>query len=138
MIYTCKEIFEQSKELILKYKLFFIEDIISYLPCRKPTFYDKIKIDSDEMNILKGMLDANKIELKVSLRKKWFVSDNATLQMALMKLLSTEKEHKKLAMNYITSKNKNKNKNENINEIDISKLSTETLRELADAEIKQE
>ena len=66
------KIFEQSKELIEKHKLFFIEDIISFLPITKPTFYDYFKVDSNEFNELKELLDKNKIEVKSSLRSKWY------------------------------------------------------------------
>ena len=39
MAYDRKKIFEQSKEVIVKHKLFFIEDIVAFLPCDKTTFY---------------------------------------------------------------------------------------------------
>ena len=40
------------------------------------------------------------------MRKKWYDSDNATMQMALYKLCSTDVEHRKLQQNYsdITTK----------------------------------
>jgi hypothetical protein len=46
------------------------------------------------------LLEENKIALKVSMRKKWFDSDNATLQMGLYKLCSNTTEHKLLQQNY--------------------------------------
>jgi hypothetical protein len=46
-------------------------------------------------------LETNRTELKVSMRSKWYKSDNATLQMALMKLLCTPEERKILSMNYV-------------------------------------
>jgi hypothetical protein len=41
------------------------------------------------------------------MRKKWYDSDNATLQMALMKLLSSQEEHRKLSQQFIESNNTN-------------------------------
>ena len=72
----------------------------------KDAFYRKFPVGSDDYDELREMLDENKIALKVGLRKKWFESDNATTQMALYKLCSTEIEHKKLQQNYsdITTK----------------------------------
>lgn len=87
-------------EVIGKNKLIFIEDICAMCGVSKPTFYDRFPVGSDDFNELTKMLEENKIALKVGLRKKWFDSDNATLQMALYKLCSTDTEHKKLQQNY--------------------------------------
>ena len=57
-------------------------------------------MQSDESNELKELLQINKTELKVGLRKKWFSSNNATLQMALMKLICSDEERKMLSMNH--------------------------------------
>jgi predicted DNA-binding transcriptional regulator AlpA len=100
MAYDKKKIFEQAKEVITKHKLFFIEDVVAFLPISKPTFYDYFKVDSNEFNELKEMLEANKMQIKVSMRKKWHDSENATLQMGLMKLICTNEERKKLSISY--------------------------------------
>jgi hypothetical protein len=100
MAYDRIKIFEQAKELIVKHKLFFVEDVIAFLPCVKSTFYDLFPEDSNESNELKDLLNINKIEIKTSMRSKWYKSDNPTLQMALMKLICSNEERKKLAMNY--------------------------------------
>lgn len=100
MAYDRKKIFEQAKEMVVKHKLFFVDDIIAFIPCAKPTFYDFFPPDSNELNELKGLLEVNRTELKVSMRSKWYKSNAPALQMALMKLISTPEELKKLAMNY--------------------------------------
>jgi hypothetical protein len=100
MAYDKKKIFEQAKEAITKHKLFFIEDIVAFLPIAKKTFYEYFPIDSNESNELKEMLETNRIEIKSSMRSKWYKSNNATLQMALMKLICTDDERKKLSMNH--------------------------------------
>lgn len=87
-------------EVIGKNKLIFIEDICAMCGVNKSTFYDKFPIESNDYNELSKMLEENKIALKVGLRKKWYDSDNATVQMALYKLCSTDTEHKKLQQNY--------------------------------------
>ena len=109
MAYDRTKIFEQAKEMIVKHKLFFIEDIVAFLPISKPTFYEYFPVDSNEVNELKGLLETNRIELKVSLRSKWYKSNAPALQMALMKLIATPEELKKLSMQYIESENTNKN-----------------------------
>jgi hypothetical protein len=111
MAYDKKKIFEQAKEMIVKHKLFFIEDIVAFIPISKKTFYDYFPIESNECNELKGMLEINRTELKVSMRSKWYKSNAPALQMALMKLIATPDELKKLSMQYVESENMNTNKN---------------------------
>jgi hypothetical protein len=100
MAYDKKKIFEQAKEMIVKHKLFFVEDIVAFLPISKQTFYDYFKLDSDELDELKGLLETNRTELKVSMRSKWYKSNAPALQMALMKLIATPEELRKLSMQY--------------------------------------
>ena len=100
MAYDRLKIFEQAKEVIVKHKLFFIEDIVSFLPCAKPTFYDFFPPDSNELNELKELLEQNRVTLKVSMRSKWYTSNAPALQMALMKLIATPEELRKLSMHH--------------------------------------
>jgi hypothetical protein len=100
MAYDRLKIFEQAKEVIVKHKLFFIEDIVAFLPCDKTTFYSFFKVESNELNELKELLNQNRTELKVSMRSKWYKSNAPALQMALMKLIATPEELRKLSMNH--------------------------------------
>jgi hypothetical protein len=100
MAYDRKKIFEQAKEMIVKHKLFFIEDIVAFLPCDKTTFYRFFAPDSNEYNELKELLNQNRTELKVSMRSKWYKSNAPALQMALMKLIATPEELRKLSMQH--------------------------------------
>ena len=100
MAYDRKKIFEQAKEMIVKHKLFFVEDIVSFLPISKPTFYDFFKPDSNEFNDIKDLLEKNRVEVKSAMRSKWFKSENPTLQVSLMKLICTDDERKKLSMTH--------------------------------------
>lgn len=126
MAYDKKKIFNQAKEMIVKHKLFFIEDIVAFLPCQKSTFYDLIPVDSNEMNELKGMLELNRTELKVSMRSKWYKSNAPALQMALMKLIATPDELKKLSMNY----NENNNNTHLTGGVNINLLNKEDIDKL--------
>jgi len=100
MAYNKTEIFNKAKDVIVKYKLFFIEDIVAYLPCDKTTFYRFFEPACNEYNELKGMLEVNRTELKVSMRSKWYKSNAPALQMALMKLICTDEERIKLSMTH--------------------------------------
>ena len=111
MAYDKQKIFEQAKEVTVKHKLFFIEDIVAFLPCDKTTFYRFFEPNSNEYNVLKELLEQNRTELKVSMRSKWYKSNAPALQMALMKLIATPEELRKLSMQFIESENKNHNTN---------------------------
>lgn len=92
MKYDIDELFKQACELTDKHKLLFVDDIIALLPCAKSTFYTKFPEGSDYLNKIKEIIDRNRVTLKVGLRKKWHDSDNATLQLALYKLLANPQE----------------------------------------------
>jgi hypothetical protein len=97
MAYDKKKIFEQAKEAIDKYKLFFIEDVVAWLPCARSTFWEFFPDKSDEMDTLKDLLEKNKVEVKSALRSKWFKGNNPLTQMALYKLIGTEEEYHRIA-----------------------------------------
>lgn len=107
MAYDRKKIFEQAKEAIEKYKLFFIEDVVAWLPIARSTFWEWFPDKSDEMDTLKDMLEKNKVEVKSALRSKWFKGNNPLTQMALYKLIGTEEEYHRIA----STKTENKNIN---------------------------
>ena len=98
MAYKTEDLFNTAIEQIKKNKLFFIEDIIAYLPCRKSTFYEHFSNESDYYKRMFEELETNRVELKVSMRSKWYKSNAPALQMALMKLICTDEERKKLSM----------------------------------------
>jgi hypothetical protein len=125
MAYDKTKIFEQAKEAIVKHKLFFVEDIVAFLPIAKKTFYEYYPIDSNECNELKGLLEQNRVTLKVSMRSKWYTSNAPALQMALMKLIATPEELKKLSMTFVESENTNRNENFDISKLYDSKAQTD-------------
>jgi hypothetical protein len=106
---------QKAIDAIEKNKLIFVEDICAYIGVSKPCFYDHFRPDSNDFNELSEMLEKNKIALKVGMRKKWYDSENATMQMALYKLCSTAEEHKKLQQNYVD----HTTKDEAINRVDL-------------------
>lgn len=107
MAYDTKILFEKAKEQIVSKRLIFVEEVVAFIGIAKPTFYEHFPIDSNEMNELKGLIETNKISLKTSMRKKWYDSDNATLQMGLMKLIATPEELKRLSVTYNENTNQN-------------------------------
>jgi hypothetical protein len=107
MAYKTEELFIKAKDVTEKHKLFFIEDIVAFMPCDKTTFYRHFPVDCNEYNDLKEILEKNRTEIKTSMRSKWYKSNAPALQMALYKLIATPNEHKALQMNYTDHTSKN-------------------------------
>ena len=101
MAYKKSELFEAAKKAAKEKNLHWIEEVIAYIACSKFTFYNLFPVDSDEYNEIKEILEVNRIDIKAKLKRKWYDSDSAPLQIALMKLLGTDEERKKLSNTYI-------------------------------------
>jgi hypothetical protein len=89
MAYKTAELERKALEAIEKHKLFFIEDVVAFLPCDKTTFYAH---KLHENNGIKDALEKNRVEVKTSLRSKWYKSDAPALQIALYKLIASDEE----------------------------------------------
>ena len=122
MAYNRKKILEQAKKAIEKHHLFFIEDIVAYLPITKKTFYEWWPVDSDECNDLKSLLEIEKINMKVKLRAKLYNSKGDTATLALYKLICTDEERQNLSTNW--------QKNEDSSKIFIDDLSVRSTEEI--------
>ena len=106
MAYTKKEIYNSALEAIKQHNLFFIEDIIGFLPCVKTTFYKKIKLNSHEMNVIKERLEQNKIKTKSNIRAKLYQSEKAGELLALYRLICTPEERRMLNQQYVEATGK--------------------------------
>ena len=98
MAYKTEELFETAKKVIKKHNLFFIEDVVAYLPCTKSTFYLHFPVDSDNYKEIIEELERNRNKKKIELRDRWSKLDTPALQLSLYKLLSTPDELRKLSM----------------------------------------
>jgi hypothetical protein len=125
MAYDKEEIFKQACEAIEKNNLFFVEDIVAWLPISKATLYEFFPLESDELNNLKNLLNINKTKTKSAIRAKLFKSDKAGELLALYRLICDNEERQKLNQQYIEMRADVKSKQEltpdQINEL-ISKF----------------
>lgn len=98
MAYNKEDLYKQAIEVAKdpKKKPIFIEHLVAELPCSKPTFYDHFPVDSNEFNDIKEIIERNRVNIKSSMLRKWYNSNNATLQIGLMKLIATEEEAHRL------------------------------------------
>lgn len=102
------KIHKQALEVAEQKKCFFIDQLVSFLPISISTFYEYFPAPSEEMEAIKAVLDKNKVEVKSAMYNKWFKSDNATLQIALMKLIASEEEAHRLNGTKIETNNTHK------------------------------
>jgi len=89
MAYKKKELEKQALKAIIENNLVFVTEVSVYLPCSEKTFYDH---ELHELQSIKDALTENKVKTKQGLREKWYKSDNASVQIALYKLIGTKDE----------------------------------------------
>lgn len=123
MAYDKEKIFEQAKEQIKENNLFFVQDIVAFIPCSRSTFYELFPDGSDELDTFKELLESNKVVTKSSIRAKLWKSNKAAELLALYRLIATPEEHQKLNQSYIDHTSKGK-------QISLSDMSSEEIRRL--------
>lgn len=107
MAYDKNKIYKQSEEAIAKHNLFFIEDVVAFLPIVKSTFYEFFPTDSEQSNTLKAMLEQNKVKTKSSIRAKLYKGTKSSELLALYRMICSDDERKLLNQQYIESRNIN-------------------------------
>ena len=91
-------------ETIAKNPIFKFKDIfVYYKGCSRATAYNH---NLDKLDSIKEALYSNRRKGVSSLLAKWLTSDNATLQLAAMRMICDTEEHRSLNQNYtdLTSK----------------------------------
>jgi len=100
MAYKTSELKKQALEAIEKNKLFFIEDVVAFIPCGKTVFYERFPNETNDRKEIDEALNKNRIEVKSSMRSKWYKSQSAALQLALYKLICDSDERRALSMQH--------------------------------------
>ena len=95
MAYDKQQLYDKAIELASDkaLRLIWIEELVAHMGVDKTTFYKYFPLESNELNEIKAAIQNNKAQQKIELRNKWHESPNATLQLALYRLLSTPEEH---------------------------------------------
>ena len=101
MAYKTSELKRQALEAIDKHKLFHIEDVVAFIACKKTAFYDHFPNESNDRKDIDDAMTKVKVQIKSSMRGKWYNSNSAALQLALYKLIATNEERRALSMNSI-------------------------------------
>jgi hypothetical protein len=93
-MYDTKELERKALEAIKEHKLMFIEHVVAYLPCAKKTFYEH---NLHESNAIKRAIEENRTSKKVALLNNWIKETSApVLQIAAMKMISSDEEAHRL------------------------------------------
>ena len=100
MAYDTEKLYKKALQIIKDVEPYWIEQLVSYMPCVKKTFYDHFPLDSHELHTLKGLLENIRINACLAQDKKWSESDNATLQLAHRKLIGSDEDRRKLSQTY--------------------------------------
>ncbi len=93
MAYDNEDLLKKALKAIAAHKLCFITEVPPFIGIAQSTFYDKEMEKSEE---IKEALRRSRIESVVRTRNKWEESENATLQVARMKLICSEEEAHRL------------------------------------------
>jgi len=96
-MYNREDLIEKAVKAIKENNLTTIEEAVSYLPCSRATFYNA---ELEKLDIIREAIDNEKMAMKQKMKRKWLESDASALQIALMRLICTDEERQKLAMNY--------------------------------------
>lgn len=100
MTYDKKKMFELALKQIKEKKLVFIAEVIAFTGMSKQGFYNMFPTGGDDHAAIMDAMTMNRVEIKASMRAKWYKSNSPALQVSLMKLMADEEELKKLSMNH--------------------------------------
>jgi len=95
MAYNKTDMVKQSLKAIEENDLVFIDEIISFVPFSRATFYNN---GLDKLDNIKKALNDNRVKIKAGLRKDWRISKHPVLQIALYRLLATDDEYERLIL----------------------------------------
>ena len=101
MAYNTATLKKQALAAIEKHKLYFIEDVVAFLPCGKTAFYEHFSNETNDRKEIDELLERNRIEVKTSMRSKWYKSEAPALQLSLYKLIATTDERNALSMSKV-------------------------------------
>ena len=124
MAYDKQELLNLALEAIKKNQLVFVDEVVTFLPCSRATFYNH---ELDKLDELKDAISNVRTSMKSQMRNKWRESENATLQIGLMKLIASDEERKRLSTGYMETVQKHIAP-------DLSNLTTDQIIELLNNE----
>jgi len=89
MAYNRQELKQQALDIIEREEITTFNEIHLYMKAHRATLYTH-ELDKDDD--IKKAIEDEKVKVKKKMRRNWRNSDNATLQIAEFKLLSSDEE----------------------------------------------
>jgi hypothetical protein len=80
----------EALRVIEEHGLVFQEQILCFVPWSREVLYNHVL--NDKNDTIKRALEQNRVRRKLEIQKKWYNSDNPTLQVAFYKLMASEEE----------------------------------------------
>lgn len=80
-------------------EILLMSDLYTALGISSSSFYEYFPANSEETETIKEALEVTRAKIKKGLRKKWYKSDTAALQISLYKLIATPEERQILSQN---------------------------------------
>ena len=96
-MYNREDLIDKCVKAIKENNLTTIEEAVCYLPCSNSTFYN---LELEKVESIREAINGEKMAMKQKMKRKWLESDASALQIALMRLICTDEERQKLALNY--------------------------------------
>ena len=94
-----KQLYEEELLKVIKdKKIAFFEHCFGFTSFSRATAYNH---SLDKLDSIKDAINENRVTAKNYMLNKWIASDNATLQISAMRLLSDSEEHQKLNQSYV-------------------------------------
>lgn len=95
-----EKIFDEVMKAIDKYQLLYVNDIPACVSCSRSYFLHNIYENEEYKEQIEESIAKQRINAKISIRKKWRDSEQFPQQMAVYKLCSTEEELHALSMSH--------------------------------------
>lgn len=92
---------EELLKVIKEKKIAFFDHCFGFTSFSRATAYNH---SLDNLDAIKDAINQNRVTAKNYMLNKWIASDNATLQISAMRLLSDSEEHQKLNQTYVDQK----------------------------------
>lgn len=129
--FTKKVILEDALEKIEEFNPSTLSELISFMNCCSKTFFNKIKVGSDEYEIIQEKLRAKKLQIANTAKAKLLMSDNPTALISIIKIYGSDEDRQALNQNINVNANTTVNY-ENVKklEVNINKLTIEEQRML--------
>lgn len=114
-----KEYEEELLKVIKTRKIAFLNHAFAYTSFSSSTAYNH---ELEKLESVKEAIQNNRVSSKNYMLQKWIDSDNATLQVAAMRLLADAEEHRKLNQSYVQQDSKVRIEASEINDEQVDKL----------------